>query len=63
MFLFSGYDELPLSDSADARAKEFFKLLEDFNFIRLCRESTGTGVFAPSLLAVNEELEMEAKCS
>lgn len=63
VFLFSNYDEISLSESAEAKALEFFKLLEDFNFIRLCRESTGTGVFAPNLAAVNNELEMETMCS
>ena len=61
--MFSGYDEIQLSDKAAGKAAEFFKLLEDFNFIRLCKESTGTGMFAASAAAVNEELEMEAKCS
>ena len=63
VFLFCKYDEVSLSESTEAKALEFFKLLEDFNFIRLCRESTGTGVFAPNLAAVNNELEMETTCS
>ena len=63
VFLFCKYDEISLSDNINAKALEFFKLLEDFNFIRLCKENTGTGVFAPNLAAVNNGLEMETMCS